>query len=493
MKTHFYIVPGLFISLVDRAIHFVPPFYRVLLSLAGTWASSHSNFHVKANDTAAALLLDIESSDELMSRTIAALIDMDKQAGRSISRSCYAEGEQDQNIVWKLPYNMEVTHISKTAGTSFRYELINLQRSIGNAPRNSSIHRYNNEKCFLSFKIPDAKHLVLVRSPASHVFSQFAECRDDRWGKEETLGTGFPRSANLTQDYLLWLRHFAALSPEEVGSAHDYNCYDPRNFISRFMSCTNESFRRPVYYPHHAHLPPPEPLEALRSLLAAEFVGIADLYLESICLLEVMVRGRLSKRCGCYPGGIAPIPPNPHSPYKRPTSSSIGSHHAHNSLAVSSSNSGRSISNIHSRGNGVSDADCGNVSFSSCRFRRRASISVVGRAAAAKEGGGEGGGRGGGPDLSHEQRRFSYDDHRVSHLPYSTLVHPQLLPLVRGLTDSGDALLFRSGLLRLLCDVRRAERLLRRSFPDELQQHHIICPGQLRHVLDKVSYLFEVP
>ena len=345
---------------------------------------------------------------------------------------------QKDNLSWGAQHAVEFTHISKTGGTSLFKELYALERALNNSGELGRM-----EKCFDAYKIPIARTMLMVRSPAAHVYSQFAECRDSQWGKRTTEGTQFPRSnaasasasasasagagagatvsgsrgvvadqtamrsgleartgagheagkeadakgENIRRDYLLFLRHFAQLTDNMVGSNFDFNCYDPRNFITRFLSCGVEE------RPHHAEISPPKLQRALLNINLAHFVGVTDLYIESVCLLEVRVTGHLSDRCAC------------------------------------------------------------------------------------------------------DQRRpeqFYAIDHGVTHLDHDTvLMQPKLQTKVERLTIL-DRVVFGSGLLRLLCDAREVEQqllLLSGRLNRSDNNYRIVCPRRMDQLSKKLNYL----
>ena len=217
--------------------------------------------------------------------------------GFIVPQNCQSDASHESiksPLQWNHSHGLDFTHVSKTGGNSFHQELRNIEESIG-----KKIDVDNFEKCYGWQIKPGAKRLVMIRSTADHVFSQFAECRDWGWGIKVTKDTKFPRSINVTEDYLSWLHNFLSLSEQEVGESVDYNCYDPRNFIARFLSCDDSSHGPHYPYPHHAHFPPPQLHQALSSLHGVDFLGVTDLYVESVCLAEVYITGTISGRCSC--------------------------------------------------------------------------------------------------------------------------------------------------------------------------------------------------
>ena len=158
----------------------------------------------------------------------------------------------------------------------------------------------NNERDACHGTRPN-RTIVFLRSPQSHVYSQFLECKYDAWGKKKTNHTTFPRGdmATPSGDFEEWLRHLAAQT------ADDFNCYHPRNLQTRYMACAST----PGHIPHHYQRA--ELASALRQLEDMAFVGIADFYEESVCAFEVFVTGRT--QCTCVDGRLRTNIPTRHN------------------------------------------------------------------------------------------------------------------------------------------------------------------------------------
>eukprot|EP00605_Chrysophyceae_sp_TOSAG23-4_P002755 GSChrysophyteH1.ASY1.ANO1.3038.1 assembled CDS len=131
---------------------------------------------------------------------------------------------------------------------------------------------------------------VFLRSPRSHVYSQFLECKYDGWGKQITKGTNFPRSDSSSKDdfenpsggFEKWLRHVSS-------GEDDFRCYHPRNMQTRYMSCSCTH--------HYCKVGEPELSKAKQKVKDIGFLGIADFYTISVCAYEIFTSGGNTK---CY-------------------------------------------------------------------------------------------------------------------------------------------------------------------------------------------------
>lgn len=169
------------------------------------------------------------------------------------------------------------THIPKAAGTSFQADV---------KPR------LGEQNCYLAMKHDGLLSAVMLRSPESHVRSQFGECYWDGWGHKVTKGTHFPRTGDAEADFISWVHHFAT-QPHYPG--HDFRCINPREVQTRHMSCSYA----PNPKANHALAKPPDVNVALYLLQDASFVGIADFYHSSVCLLRLRRTGFLPDSCVC--------------------------------------------------------------------------------------------------------------------------------------------------------------------------------------------------
>jgi hypothetical protein len=233
-----------------------------------------------------------EALDGLIDRLTA----LERAGGRPVAASCLVSVTAGSTL--KLMSNwsnakLDFTHIPKTAGTSARLDLKKLR------PNKKMLR--SMQKCFMDTPMKKAKYLYFLRNPSDHVYSQFAMCRDSSFGMNQTKGRSFPRSTDRMADYDSFLNHFIALTPSNVGAAHDFGCQDPRDTLARHLSCSR-LFNTPIRFQgvhpaNHAFTPPPNLDVALSNIHAADFVGITYLYEESICYLNYVVTNKMPSVC----------------------------------------------------------------------------------------------------------------------------------------------------------------------------------------------------
>ena len=204
-------------------------------------------------------------------------------------------------------------HVPKTGGVSLLSQLDATGDAVSGADINAGSGRY--EQCLDLLYTPGAFHMVMLREPRGHVFSQFLECRfDPSWGTTMTRYTGFPWSGTVTHDFEAWLDHFGTNWTAKSG---DFNCYNPWNMQARILTCVEDDQHAARERPErldalpktsHAHhvfddalaSTKPNTTVALTHMYATQFVGITELYQESWCLLQYMLHGKLpDEGCGC--------------------------------------------------------------------------------------------------------------------------------------------------------------------------------------------------
>mmetsp|Transcript_51518 Transcript_51518/g.149644 ORF Transcript_51518/g.149644 Transcript_51518/m.149644 type:complete len:323 (-) Transcript_51518:119-1087(-) len=173
-------------------------------------------------------------------------------------------------------------HIPKTAGISF---LSDVKRFL---PPGQGY--FSREACFEDspddFREQDVK-LAFFRSPASHVQSQFLECKYDKFFKRWRHHEYDVYFTNISS----WLTYFNS------GHVNDFRCYHPENMQTRALTC-HSSYRYPGC--HHKH----EPMDfgtALSNLQSLYFVGIVEMYQESLCLFHAKLHNMtgLPGYCNC--------------------------------------------------------------------------------------------------------------------------------------------------------------------------------------------------
>jgi hypothetical protein len=177
-------------------------------------------------------------------------------------------------------------HIPKTAGSSF------LADSPKHLPVKSTMNG-NGERDACTVNRPLPQVAVMIRSPKSHVYSMFLECKYDTWGIETTRGSKFPRDNSTTSaGFEEWLDHFQLHN-------NDFNCYYPRNLQTRRMGCSIDQ--------RHGRLNVTAAHNMVRNI---GFVGITDHYAESICAFEVFVSN--TTKCTCVNGTLSMHAPVTH-------------------------------------------------------------------------------------------------------------------------------------------------------------------------------------
>jgi hypothetical protein len=202
-----------------------------------------------------------------------------------------------------------VHHIPKTAGAS----LVLALNQTGDMD-DGLWPRY--EQCLSVLRTPVNFVATMLRSPRSHVISQYTECRDDEWGKALTKGTAFPRSGEVTADLAKWVKHFNSTSWRRKG--FDFGCYSPFNMQARALVCEqsgitplskggrtdtlkNIDTENVVHHAfHHSDAVPPVHKALLNLEYQVESVGVMELFEESWCLLQYQLHQKLpSKGCRC--------------------------------------------------------------------------------------------------------------------------------------------------------------------------------------------------
>ena len=120
----------------------------------------------------------------------------------------------------------------------------------------------------------------------------FGECYYDSWGRRVTHHTNFKRTEDAEADFNAWVRHFET---QPRYPAEDFRCIDPREVQARHLSCGYA----PNPEANHALSEPPDLGVARYLLRDADFVGVADFYDASVCLLTLRRTGALPPDCAC--------------------------------------------------------------------------------------------------------------------------------------------------------------------------------------------------
>ena len=232
---------------------------------------------------------------------IANLLIVEELSGRPVPKSCQW-GHNVSVLPWKLPYMLDITHIPKTGGTTFHFEALAITQIVNNTDIDSQSllhsHKCYGWKRFNNLTVEE-KRSIWIRSPGAHVASMFAQCQMKKYRN------GFRKTDRIDLEFLSFIHEFTNLQDTSVGQAAAI-CMDPRDMNTRFLTCDSDpsEYNHERYtdlHPFHARYPPPNLHEGLLRLNEADFVGVTDLYTESICLLEALVVGKLSERCTCNP------------------------------------------------------------------------------------------------------------------------------------------------------------------------------------------------
>lgn len=181
-------------------------------------------------------------------------------------------------------------HIPKVAGISF------IRDALSFIPNGTGF--YSGETCYSKYasrKTFDLKReglhndgiVTMLRNPREHVLSQFVECADDSWGKKIV-----PKDKrHLLKDFGTWVQHFTFNFTTD-----DLGCYHPFNMQTRAFLCES----------HLHHLTDEADLKqttdlgrALQRMNSTFFVGLAEYYQESLCLLYEKVTSELPDWCNC--------------------------------------------------------------------------------------------------------------------------------------------------------------------------------------------------
>lgn len=181
-------------------------------------------------------------------------------------------------------------HIPKVAGISFIRDVLNfLPNSTGLYSAEACYQKYVKRK---GLGIPrEGPHwdgiVTMLRNPRDHVYSQYVECADDTWGEKAVKD----EQKHLLKNFPTWLRHFSLNFTTD-----DLGCYHPFNMQTRAFLCEG----------HLHHVNSEEELRhvsdiklAVQRMSETFFVGLAEQYQESMCVLRTKVTGALPEWCNC--------------------------------------------------------------------------------------------------------------------------------------------------------------------------------------------------
>lgn len=194
----------------------------------------------------------------------------------------------DSSRCEKLDMNKRFSfiHISKTGGSSWIREFKTLLKDFFPQEEFGIEHSVSYQNSldpfdFLSY------HLVSLRSPRQHVFSLFAECKYDAWGKIMTNGTDFPHSGTTPEadvrDFRTWLNHFldTATQPKQPVRTGCFGCYRASNYQSNALTGTDE---KPGHKNDTKAVLEPDVRRSVQVYESMDWVALTDFFHESKCL-----------------------------------------------------------------------------------------------------------------------------------------------------------------------------------------------------------------
>mmetsp|Transcript_92015 Transcript_92015/g.269202 ORF Transcript_92015/g.269202 Transcript_92015/m.269202 type:complete len:332 (+) Transcript_92015:85-1080(+) len=182
-------------------------------------------------------------------------------------------------------------HIPRTSGTSFALDASRLIWGL---------RMESKEGCYAwRERIPGATRVAtMVREPTAHVLSQHAYCSEGSiaWqakvpGFREWVDawTGLQANGTVVGDFSAGGHDQLHHQRFVTWTSLPFKCYNPANLQSQHFTC-----ERPFRYPAR-----PDLGLALRNLRSAWFVGVAEAYLESLCLFHAKLEGTLLPFCDC--------------------------------------------------------------------------------------------------------------------------------------------------------------------------------------------------
>mmetsp|Transcript_5608 Transcript_5608/g.14184 ORF Transcript_5608/g.14184 Transcript_5608/m.14184 type:complete len:427 (+) Transcript_5608:205-1485(+) len=173
-------------------------------------------------------------------------------------------------------------------------------------------------------RYPGAPRATLLRHPWKHVLSQFLHCKlsDGVLAQEAATHPGWQalvsppeptgRTGSIYKGLHKWLQHFLRPSVADFSDpkAFAFDCYNPWNLQSRYLTSVDSEQgghrQKPSRYAHAVWGEGEKQPAVAGTITAARqlsFLGIADLYLPSLCLLRFQTTGSMPPECSC---GVAP-------------------------------------------------------------------------------------------------------------------------------------------------------------------------------------------
>ncbi|CAK8992415.1 unnamed protein product [Durusdinium trenchii] len=144
------------------------------------------------------------------------------------------------------------------------------------------------------------KTFVMLRRPRDLVLSMYHQCSwpggpdSPEWHAMEELGVAPGMPGNILPDFATWVHTWSHDAPTEDYVAKPFwndkfHCNDPRDMMSRFLTCVN-----PVGHP-----PSINASDAIQQMKNSTATGLLEAYHESICLYAVELTGSLPSHCNC--------------------------------------------------------------------------------------------------------------------------------------------------------------------------------------------------
>lgn len=183
-------------------------------------------------------------------------------------------------------------HIPKTGGSSFNNDARHILRLAG-----SGLQYEEGCYAWAQMKIHADSVITMLRSPRAHVLSMHSHCAT---APERTI---FKTKSSFEEWVHSWVKLKASgtvhgdFAPyvRDTDFVHSYltllpfKCYNPIDMQCQRMTC-----EKPFRYPEHTDVQ-----KAIDNMAKSKFVGILELYHESMCLLHAKTIGLLPSNCLC--------------------------------------------------------------------------------------------------------------------------------------------------------------------------------------------------
>ena len=181
-------------------------------------------------------------------------------------------------------------HIPKNAGASF------MKDSPKHLPR-GAILKGSHEKALwhgytqhLVQSYPRTRLVLMLRHPMKMVYSQFLMCKYSIRLQDK----GFPRQGTRVKSGLkLWAQRLL-----NRNATYAFACYHSRDIQTRYLATAQSAWTVPKH--------PPMLSKALASLGKAYFVGLAEAYPQSACLLRMLTTHTKLEYCRCGSTEVGP-------------------------------------------------------------------------------------------------------------------------------------------------------------------------------------------